>query len=207
MSYYGAKSAIKNFLEKMKTYDGIPEELAEDAAEMVEEFKDACQETDELPVEEVKTEIGSNDEDLNEKIKNAVMAALSESGVLNKDEDIESLDEVESELIEKSDAGDEMNEEEVTVSSDSMNRNIRFVKSIKPIIASINDSRTRRRLSDCVAKYVRNTYSNNDAQYSNIFEAAKKNAADKMANMKSNDADYDFGMEVAKKFNPHYKEV
>ena len=45
-------------------------------------------------------------------------------------------------------------------------------------------------------------------QYSEIYNVTRKSSKDAMNNkVKAKDSDFDFGMEIAKKFNPHYKEV
>ena len=124
------------------------------------------------------------------------------------------LDELEEELKAKETDEDENTldadgEEKVTVDPESVNDSGAAVRAMlremKPIIASVKDSRVRKRLVDSVVKAAR--MATNDSQYAGILTATKKSAQDAMKDvrLKTADADTDFGMSVAERFNPHYK--
>lgn len=212
-------SSIKDFLIKLKACDAnIPEELAEDACSMVEEVKDALAEEeleikdsckDEEPEEEKKED--SKDEavtkeELNKAVEDSMTRVLRNLGLI-KDSAMESLDELENKLgEEKKESDDEMNEEEVTVDPEKMNDSVRreLLRAVKPVIANVKDAKQRKILSDSFAKALKmNQASTTD--YATILNIAKSNAKDAMSKP-TNTSDYDFGMEIAKKYNPHYKE-
>ena len=212
-------SSIKDFLIKLKACDAnIPEELAEDACSMVEEVKDALAEEeleikdsckDEEPEEEKKED--SKDEavtkeELNKVVEDSMTRVLRNLGLI-KDSAMESLDELENKLgEEKKESDDEMNEEEVTVDPEKMNDSVRreLLRAVKPVIANVKDAKQRKILSDSFAKALKmNQASTTD--YATILNIAKSNAKDAMSKP-TNTSDYDFGMEIAKKYNPHYKE-
>ena len=210
--------SIKSFLLKMKALDAeIPEELAEDACSMVEEVKDALCEEEEVKDEEPEKEVEEKAEDackdeaptitekeIEKKVEDAISKALLKAGLI-KDSAMKSLDELE-EKMEK--AEDEMNEEEVTVDPEKMNDSAKreLLREIKPVIASIKDSVQRKQMADAFAKAL-NMNTADNGQYAQIYEIAKSNAKDENSAKKSQDSDYDFGMAIAKKYNPHYKEV
>ena len=83
-----------------------------------------------------------------------------------------------------------------------------LLRKVKPMVASIKDSKQRKMFADAFAEAFKLNSSVN--QYGTVMQMAKTNAADAMMNdetkkRKSFDADYNFGMEIAQKFNPHYK--
>lgn len=207
-------SSIKNFLERMKARDeDIPEELAQDALEMVEEVKDALCEDEEEIVEEKKTEdedkedkTEDSEEVIEKKVEDAMTKVLRKYGLI-KDGSMEALDELEKKLGEES-SEDADGEEEVTEDPKNINDSARMelLRSIKPVIANVKDAKQRKILADSFAKAI--GLSVNTADYGSILSATKKSAQDSMSKIKNktNDADYDFGMEVARRWNPHYKE-
>lgn len=196
--------SIKNFLEKMKANDAaIPEELAEDACTMVEEVKDAlCECEDEDP----KTE-GTKDEepkeDTEKKVEDAMVKVLRKYGLI-KDGAMESLDELEKKLGEE-ETDDVDGEESVTVDPEKMNDNARreLLKQVKPIIAGVKDSAQRKALSDAFAKSI-GFGMDKTADYAKILESTKKSAQDAASQKKLPVDSADFGMEIARKYNPHY---
>lgn len=207
-------SSIKNFLERMKARDeDIPEELAQDALEMVEEVKDALCEDEEEVIEEKKTEdedkedkTEDSEEVIEKKVEDAMTKVLRKYGLI-KDGSMEALDELEKKLGEES-SEDADGEEEVTEDPKNINDSARMelLRSIKPVIANVKDAKQRKILADSFAKAI--GLSVNTADYGSILSATKKSAQDSMSKIKNktNDADYDFGMEVARRWNPHYKE-
>lgn len=202
-------SSIKDFLIKMKALDeAIPEELAQDALEMTEEVKDAlCEDETPDPLEVTKDEevVGEekekeevkDEESIETKVEDAMVKVMRKYGLI-KDECMKSLEEVE----------DEESEEEVTVDPEKMNDSARreLLRKVKPMVASIKDSKQRKMFADAFAEAFK--LSSGD-QYGTVMQMAKSAAKDSMQKFssvkKSADADIDFGMEIARKFNPHYK--
>lgn len=198
--------SIKNFLLKMKALDeAIPEELAQDALEMTEEVKDAlCDEApnpEEITKDEDETEKKKESEDeecLETKVEDAMVKVMRKYGLI-KDESMESLEKIDSE---------DSDEEEVTVDPEKINDSARreLLRKVKPMVASIKDSAERKKFADAFAEAFK---LNSGNQYGDIMKMTKANAQDAMLNRSVNtaDSDYNFGAEIAKKYNPHYKEV
>nr|DAJ94295.1 MAG TPA: helicase [Caudoviricetes sp.] len=197
--------SIKNFLIKMKALDeAIPEELAQDALEMTEEVKDAlCEDETPDPLEitkdEEKTE-EKEEEKVEAKVEDAMVKVLRKYGLI-KDESMKSLEDIDDEEIE--------GEEKVTVDPEKMNDAARreLLRKVKPMVASIKDSKQRKLFADAFAEAFKLNSGAN--QYGTVMQMAKTSAQDSMkqaeAVRKTSDADYNFGMEIAQKFNPHYK--
>ena len=203
-------SSIKDFLIKMKALDeAIPEELAQDALEMTEEVKDAlCEDEtpdplevtkdEEVVEEKEKKEEVKDEESIETKVEDAMVKVMRKYGLI-KDESMKSLEDIDDEEIE--------GEEEVTVDPEKMNDSARreLLRKVKPMVANIKDSKQRKMFADAFAEAFK--LSTGD-QYGTVMQMAKSSAKDSMqkfAVKKSNDADVDFGMEIARKFNPHYK--
>ena len=198
--------SIKNFLLKMKALDeAIPEELAQDALEMTEEVKDAlCDEVpnpEEITKDEDETEKKKESEDeecLETKVEDAMVKVMRKYGLI-KDESMESLEKIDSE---------DSDEEEVTVDPEKINDSARreLLRKVKPMVASIKDRAERKKFADAFAEAFK---LNSGNQYGDIMKMTKVNAQDAMSKCYVNtaDSDYNFGAEIAKKYNPHYKEV
>lgn len=210
--------AIKNFLLKMKALDeAIPEDLAEDALEMTEEVKDAlCEEEtakdsdlggdnpveDEEPVEEEEKV------DIDKNVEDAFVKVMRKYGLI-KDSAMASLDELETKLSEAQETEDVEGEEEVTVDPEVMNDSAKreLLRAIKPAIASVKDSKTRKLLADNFAKAIGGV-SSTTSDYASIMQAVANNTrkavSEKKQTVDHSVEDVDFGMEIAKRFNPHY---
>lgn len=199
--------SIKSFLLKMRALDeAIPEELAQDALQMTEEVKDALCDEAPNPEEitrdeetEEKEEV-KDEECLETKVEDAMVKVMRKYGLI-KDESMEAL--------EKLDTDDEDSEEKNTVDPEKINDSAKreLLRKVKPMVASIKDSAQRKEFADAFAEALK---LNSGNQYGDIMKMAKTNAADsmkKVSSVNTNDADYNFGMDIAKKFNPHYKEV
>lgn len=122
---------------------------------------------------------------------------------------MKALDELECEEEELKTKDDVTNEEEVTVDPEKINDSARAIlRQVKPIIANIKDSKERKLMADSFAKLMK--MGNSNDQYGTILKmanTASKAAMDEASIKKSTvDNDYNFGMDIAKKFNPHYKE-
>lgn len=204
------RNAIRKFLTSMQATDAIPEELAEDALEMTEEVNDAlCEETKDEeanPLEITKDEDKS--EDLEKKVADGVMKALRDLG-LYKDPAMKALDELEEETKTEDEDPDDLtedadNEESVTVDPEKMKDSATLLRTMKPVIAAIKNPKERKKAADALARMIKGSR-NTTSDYGTIMNVKHKKAA-KDSKSKMNDADYDFGMDIAKRFNPHYKE-
>ena len=198
-------SSVKDFLLKMKALDeAIPEELAKDALEMTEHIKDALCDEDPDVLEVTKDEDPKPEENNMEgKVEDAMVKVLKKYGLI-KDSSMSALDELEEGC--KTEVEDEDGEEEVTVDPEKMNDEaIKLLRKVKPVIASINDSNTRKQVSDAFAKALKMSVGHVD-QYGDIMTMARMSAKDSMSKKQKStqDADYEFGMDLAKRFNPHY---
>ena len=198
-------SSVKDFLLKMKALDeAIPEELAKDALEMTENIKDALCDEDPDVLEVTKDEDPKLEENNMEgKVEDAMVKVLKKYGLI-KDSSMSALDELEEGC--KTEVEDEDGEEEVTVDPEKMNDEaIKLLRKVKPVIASINDSNTRKQVSDAFAKALKMSVGHVD-QYGDIMAMARMSAKDSMSKKQKStqDADYEFGMDLAKRFNPHY---
>lgn len=218
------KDAIKNFLLKLKAMDesAVSEEVVDAACEMVEEATKAEDEEVKEVVEET-TEDACTDENIEElvekKVSDALGKILMQYGI--KDKAISSLDELEAELEAKDEELEEGKEDEestgeesVTVEpekidvKDSAEEVKKAIKDMKPVLASIKDPDTRKKATDAFVKMARMNL-NTTSSYSDILGAVNTNAKNaKDSTPIVSDADYDHGMDIAKRFNPHYmKEV
>ena len=197
-------SSVKDFLLKMKALDeAIPEELAKDALEMTENIKDALCDEDPNPLQITEDEDPKPEENNMEgKVEDAMVKVLKKYGLI-KDSSMSALDELE----EGCGAEDEEEgEEEVTVDPEKMNDAMVLLRTVKPVIAGIKDSKTRKQVSDAFAKALKMSIGS-VGQYGDLMAMARKNAQDSMSKQQQStqDADYNFGMDLAQRFNPHYK--
>ena len=197
-------SSVKDFLLKMKALDeAIPEELAKDALEMTENIKDALCDEDPNPLQITEDEDPKPEENNMEgKVEDAMVKVLKKYGLI-KDSSMSALDELEEGCSAED---EEEGEEEVTVDPEKMNDAMTLLRTVKPVIAGIKDSKTRKQVSDAFAKALKMSIGTNE-QYGQMMAMARMSAKDSMSKKQQStqDADYDFGMDLAKRFNPHYK--
>lgn len=201
--------SIKNFLIKMKANDeAIPEELAQDACEMVEEVKDALCE-DENPIETenpVKDENSEEKEtekiDIDKKVEDAMVNVMRKYGLI-KDGAMSALDELENKLGEE-ETTDVDGEEKVTEDPEKINDSAKreLLRQIKPVIANVKDAKQRKALADAFAKSM--SMGSTTADYGAIFKASKSAVVDSAIKKQASVSDEDFGMQIARKYNPHY---
>lgn len=197
--------SIKTFLERMKACDeSIPEELADDALEMVEGVKDALCEDEEADVLEV-TKDKDVDVDIEKKVEDTLVKVLKNHGII-KDNSMKSLDEcLEAEVEDKDviEMEDADGEEDVTVDPESMNDSAAIIRKeigkIKPIIAGIKNPRDRKRISDAISTIVKMEKGNNYAKILKTSQAARTEDSQKVIVDESS-----LGSNWAEKFNPHY---
>ena len=205
------KDAIKNFLLKLKSMDEstVSEEVVDAACEMAEEASKAEDEEikEETFSEDAKAE--SFEELVERKAADAVSRALRAYGI--KDACTNALDELEAEL-EKEEEKDEdpSDEESVTIDpekidvKDSAEEVKKAIRDMKPVLAAIEDPIARKKATDAFVKMARMNMSTTST-YADIQSAISNNG--KKANDSKPivaDADYDHGMDIAKRFNPHY---
>ena len=205
------KDAIKNFLLKLKSMDEstVSEEVVDAACEMAEEAAKAEDEEikEETFNEDAETE--SFEELVERKAADAVSRALRAYGI--KDACTNALDELEAEL-EKEEEKDEdpSSEESVTIdpekidAKDSAEEVKKAIRDMKPVLAAIEDPIARKKATDAFVKMARMNMSTTST-YADIQSAISNNG--KKANDSKPivaDADYDHGMDIAKRFNPHY---
>lgn len=205
------KDAIKNFLLKLKSMDEstVSEEVVDAACEMAEEASKAEDEEikEEAFSEDAETE--SFEELVERKAADAVSRALRAYGI--KDACTNALDELEAEL-EKEEEKDEdpSSEESVTIdpekieAKDSAEEVKKAIRDMKPVLAAIEDPIARKKATDAFVKMARMNMSTTST-YADIQSAISNNG--KKANDSKPivaDADYDHGMDIAKRFNPHY---
>ena len=197
-------SSVKDFLLKMKALDeAIPEELAKDALEMTENIKDALCDEDPNPLQITEDEDPKPEENNMEgKVEDAMVKVLKKYGLI-KDSSMSALDELEEGCCAED---EEEGEEEVTVDPEKMNDAMTLLRTVKPVIAGIKDSKTRKQVSDAFAKALKMSIGTNE-QYGQMMAMARMSAKDSMSKKQQStqDADYEFGMDLAKRFNPHYK--
>ena len=197
-------SSVKDFLLKMKALDeAIPEELAKDALEMTENIKDALCDEDPNPLQITEDEDPKPEENNMEgKVEDAMVKVLKKYGLI-KDSSMSALDELEEGCSAED---EEEGEEEVTVDPEKMNDAMTLLRTVKPVIAGIKDSKTRKQVSDAFAKALKMSIGTNE-QYGQMMTMARMSAKDSMSKKQQStrDADYEFGMDLAKRFNPHYK--
>ena len=196
-------SSVKDFLLKMKALDeAIPEELAKDALEMTENIKDALCDEDPNPLQITEDEDPKPEENNMEgKVEDAMVKVLKKYGLI-KDSSMSALDELEEGCSAED---EEEGEEEVTVDPEKMNDAMTLLRTVKPVIAGIKDSKTRKQVSDAFAKALKMSIGTNE-QYGQMMTMARMSAKDSMSKKQKStqDADYEFGMDLAKRFNPHY---
>lgn len=203
------RDAVRKFLTCMQAHDAIPEDLAEDALEMTEEVNDALCETTEdeeaNPLEITKDE--DKPDDLDKKVADGVVRALRELGFY-KDPAMKALDELEVEEKETEDEDpdditeDADNEESVTVDPEKMKDSATLLRTMKPVIAAIKNPKERKKAADALARMIKGSRVTS-SDYGTLMNIKQKKAT---KDSKANDSDYDFGMSIAKRYNPHYKE-
>jgi hypothetical protein len=128
------------------------------------------------------------------------------------------------------DEDEEQNEESVTISPEEMNEDdapvageedkpknpipgadnaykIAALKAMKPVIAAITDPEAKKKACDALIASVKKQADKKTNTYASIVNRQKKAAKDKQ-NKDAKEKDYSqLGKDIAKKFNPHYKEV
>ena len=76
-----------------------------------------------------------------------------------------------------------------------------LIKNLKPAVAAIPNEAQRKRAADSLAILIKGSMQQ-DAQYGELMQMRRRSAAQ---DSKPAADDYDLGREIAKKYNPHYK--
>lgn len=205
-----AKNAIRNFLKKLKAMDEVPEQIVDAACEMADEaveeekeemkIQDEDEKKTEDDVPEVASEVSvsSKAPAIETIVADAVSRALMKYGVI-RDEAMENLDA----CTEDADG-----EEEVTVDPEEIKDEEtvkEIVKDVKPYIAGIKDSAVRKKIADSVAKLAKRNRQTTSG-YGFIQQAVGNNRKQMMSDSAIPEVDdYGVGMDIASKYNPHYK--
>ncbi len=205
--------------------DAEPEDIVEAVDEMVNEKRQAEIDAEPIIIEkESEPKVDEDLEDVKKKIsevKDAIMSMLTNDEESKKEEEeddtLDSLEELENEEVEDDEIDEiesiekpakeinaeddeiKMGEEAYTV--DSIKE---LISVLKPIVASIPDKKIRKKTSDDLAKVMKKHIK----QSKDAKQSSSNNYSDFMNRTHDNSAveSEDKGMEIAKKFNPHYKE-
>lgn len=212
--------------------DADPEDIMDAMYDLVEEKKVEDEEKEVQPASQIKSEEEkmNNDEDVKEvkealsSVKDALYSILASNYTKDEEaeeneEGMESLDELEEELEEEvedaeideiesiEEPAEEMNKDEdyeldeVEKTKDSA---IELMRVLKPIIAYIPNKKERKRVSDNLAKVLKNQVKDakakkkNSSVYSKIVSGRASDSAYKNTNE-------DIGAKIAEMYNPHYK--
>lgn len=130
---------------------------------------------------------------LEEELQNKAPAAApagDEDDVIEPPEDINAQDAEPEEDVEGGCAPD---------AKEARDAAIVLLKNLKPVVASIKNEAQRKRAADSLAILIKGSMQQ-DAQYGKLMQMRRRNAA-----KDSQPDDYDLGREIAKKYNPHYK--
>lgn len=92
-------------------------------------------------------------------------------------------------------------EEAVPVPQATRDAAMELLKNLKPVVASIKNEAQRKRAADSLAVLIKGSMEQ-DAQYGQLLQMRRKSA---VRDSEAYQDDYNYGREIAKKFNPHYK--
>ena len=132
---------------------------------------------------------------LEEELQNKAPAAApagDEDDVIEPPEDINAQDAEPEEDVEGGCAPD---------AKEARDAAIVLLKNLKPVVASIKNEAQRKRAADSLAILIKGSMQQ-DAQYGELMQMRRRNAA---KDSQPAVDDYDLGREIAKKYNPHYK--
>lgn len=132
---------------------------------------------------------------LEEELQNKAPAAApagDEDDVIEPPEDINAQDAEPEEDVEGGCAPD---------AKEARDAAMALIKNLKPAVAAIPNEAQRKRAADSLAILIKGSMQQ-DAQYGKLMQMRRRNAA---KDSKPAVDDYDLGREIAKKYNPHYK--
>lgn len=130
---------------------------------------------------------------LEEELQNKAPAAApagDEDDVIEPPEDINAQDAAPEEDVEG---------ECVTNAKEVRDAAMALIKNLKPAVAAIPNEAQRKRAADSLAILIKGSMQQ-DAQYGKLMQMRRRSAA-----QDSKPDDYTLGREIAKKYNPHYK--
>lgn len=129
---------------------------------------------------------------LEEELQNQAPAAASAG---DEDDVIEPPEEINAQDAEPEE------EEAVPVPQATRDAAMELLKNLKPVVASIKNEAQRKRVADSLAVLIKGSMEQ-DAQYGQLLQMRRKSA---VRDSEAYQDDYNYGREIAKKFNPHYK--
>jgi len=129
---------------------------------------------------------------LEEELQNQAPAAASAG---DEDDVIEPPEEINAQDAEPEE------EEAVPVPQATRDAAMELLKNLKPVVASIKNEAQRKRAADSLAVLIKGSMEQ-DAQYGQLLQMRRKSA---VRDSEAYQDDYNYGREIAKKFNPHYK--
>lgn len=130
---------------------------------------------------------------LEEELQNKAPAAApagDEDDVIEPPEDINAQDAAPEEDVEG---------ECVPNAKEARDAAMALIKNLKPAVAAISNEAQRKRAADSLVILIKGSMQQ-DAQYGELMQMRRRNAA-----KDSKPDDYALGREIAKKYNPHYK--
>lgn len=130
---------------------------------------------------------------LGEELQNKAPAAApagDEDDVIEPPEDINAQDAEPEEDVEGGCAPD---------AKEARDAAMALIKNLKPAVAAIPNEAQRKRAADSLAILIKGSMQQ-DAQYGKLMQMRRRSAA-----QDSKPDDYNLGREIAKKYNPHYK--
>lgn len=130
---------------------------------------------------------------LEEELQNKAPAAApagDEDDVIEPPEDINAQDAEPEEDVEGGCAPD---------AKEARDAAMALIKNLKPAVAAIPNEAQRKRAADSLAILIKGSMQQ-DAQYGKLMQMRRRSAA-----QDSKPDDYNLGREIAKKYNPHYK--
>jgi hypothetical protein len=132
---------------------------------------------------------------LEEELQNKAPAAApagDEDDVIEPPEDINAQDAAPEENVEG---------ECVPNAKEARDAAMALIKNLKPAVAAIPNEAQRKRAADSLAIFIKGSMQH-DAQYGELMQMRRRSAAQ---DSKPAADDYALGREIAKKYNPHYK--
>ena len=129
---------------------------------------------------------------LEEELQNQAPAAASAG---DEDDVIEPPEEINAQDAEPEE------EEAVPVPQATRDAAMELLKNLKPVVASIKNEAQRKRAADSLAVLIKGSMEQ-DAQYGQLLQMRRKSA---VRDSEAYQDDYNYGREIAKKFNLHYK--
>ncbi len=178
-----------------KPENPVSDEEIEEIKESLSDVKDSLYSLLKAKDEEMEKEV--EDEGCEENMES--LDELEEEFENTEDDDIEEIESVE---VPPEDIPTDDEIEEIDEVREAKDSAIELVRALKPIIASIPDSRKRKKVSDNLAKVLRKQVKQTERKSTDSYKKIINSR--QVGDSKFDSIDY--GKEIAKRFNPHYKE-